>query len=307
MIAVVCHDAGGAEIISSYLRRGGRAYRAAVAGPAAAIFARKLAGFRNEPRDEILRDAEFLLCGTSVPATFELEAISLARAAGLRSVALLDHWINYRERFSRDGRVTLPDELWVVDETAERKAVDLFPDLRVTRIDNPYRLDVLEDLQRRSAARPAGAPGAVRTALYVTEPTSEHAQRMHGDPAYWGYTETGALEWFLACATDLDPALDRIVIRSHPSEASDKYSFARARSPLAVEFSQARELLQDIGEADLVAGCNSMAMVVAAWAGKRVVCCIPPGGRGFSLPSPGIAFAADDPACLARLNRGRLA
>lgn len=307
MIAVVCHDAGGAEIISSFLRRGELDYRAAVAGPAAEIFVRKLPGFQNEAREEILREADFLLCGTSVPSTFELEAISLARTAGLRSVALLDHWINYRERFSRDGRVTLPDELWVVDETAERTAAELFPQLRVTRIDNPYRLDVLENLRGRAAARPADARGAVRTALYVTEPTSEHAQRMYGDPAYWGYTETGALEWFLACATALDPALGRIVIRPHPSERRDKYTFALARAPLAVEFSVARDLLQDIAEADLVSGCNSMAMVVAAWAGKRVVCCIPPGGRGFSLPALGIEFAADHPACLACLIRGRIA
>lgn len=296
MIAVACHDAGGAEIVSSLVQRGALSCRFAVAGPAARIFQRKLGPFSNERPGDILPGAERLICGTSLPATLELEAIALARRHGVRSVAILDHWINYRERFARDQHTVLPDELWVVDETAERLARAAFPETPVTRIENPYRLDFLERLRAYDAHPPDPTAPSLKTALYVTEPTSEHAARMHGDPRYWGYTETEALQWFLSLLPLIDPQVGQVIVRPHPSEQPAKYAAAAAGSRLDVTISNDRDLIEEIHGAALVAGCNSMAMVVGGWAGKRVICCIPPGGRGYVLPGEGVEFAAQNRA-----------
>jgi hypothetical protein len=307
VIAIICHDAGGAEIVSSLVRRRGLNCRYALAGPAIKVFARKLGDIPNDSVGQAIEGAEGLICGTSSPASFELDAIALARRRGIPSVSILDHWINYRDRFEVQGTVRLPDELWVVDVEAEALAASTFPGVPLTRIENPYRLDVLDRL-RDLDARTNRAPQATgKTALYVTEPTSEHAQRMHGDRRYWGYTETQALGWFLSALRIVDPDVSRVVVRPHPSERMEKYLFARQLCPVELVIRNDDDLLEEISDADLIAGCNSMAMVVGTWANKRVLCCIPPDGRGYALPDTGVEFAAHDPALTALLASSTIA
>ena len=48
--------------------------------------------------------------------------------------------------------------------------------------------------------------------------------------------------------------------------------------------SEGRTLAEDFAWADTVVGCDTMAMVVALAAGRRVVSAIPAGGRPLSLP-----------------------
>lgn len=122
MIAVVSHDAGGAEILASYIRRAGLDCQLVLDGPAERVFERKLGAFVGVDLGTALRHSDWVLCGSSYPANFELEAIKQAREQGKRSVVFLDHWINYRQRFERDDFTVLPDEIWVGDADAERIA-----------------------------------------------------------------------------------------------------------------------------------------------------------------------------------------
>jgi hypothetical protein len=70
-----------------------------------------------------------------------------------------------------------------------------------------------------------------------------------------------------------------VVLRPHPSDAQDKYlKTVREHGPLA-QLGGGRPLLEEIAQADIVAGCESVALVAALRAGRRVLCAIPPGGR----------------------------
>ncbi len=60
-----------------------------------------------------------MLCGTSWQSDLEWRATELARRSGKRCVAYLDHWVNYRERFEREGELRLPDAIWVADLYAD--------------------------------------------------------------------------------------------------------------------------------------------------------------------------------------------
>jgi hypothetical protein len=294
-IAVVCHDAGGAEIVSSLSRRLNLDCKYSLFGPAILIFQRKIEGIVNQSIANALDGVDILICGTSSPSTYELEAISLARSRGIRSVAILDNWINYRERFVRLQQLIIPSEIWVVDKIAEQLASRALPEVSIKLIENPYKEDCLEmltevqnellnDFERESFT----------TVLYVTEPTSEHAERKYGDARYWGYTEQEAVKYFFENIKIIAPNALKIIIRPHPSEISSKYEFALSTLGLEVIITKEHELISEIARVDIIAGCNSMAMVVGSWAKKRVVCCIPPGGRGFYLPDEGIEFARDD-------------
>ena len=59
---------------------------------------------------------------------------------------------------------------------------------------------------------------------------------------------------------------------------------ARRLAEFGVAASARTTLAEDIAWADTVAGCDTMAMVVALAAGRRVISVIPPGGRPLTLP-----------------------
>lgn len=282
MIAMISHDAGGAEILSSYVRQQGFDSLYVLEGPARKIFERKLGPIESVPLEEAIRQSASILCGTSWQSDIELNAIKLARTLGKRSIAFLDHWVNYRDRFVRSGEIIFPDEIWVGDVMAEAMAKEIFPNLLVTLVDNPYVQDIRQELAAIQTHRLPN-PNSI-SILYVCEPLSEHALMRHGDAHFWGYVEEEALRYFLSNSSALGKPIERILIRPHPSEPIEKYSWAQQEFDLPIKMGGTHTLLEEISESDFVVGCESMAMVVALLAGKRVISCIPPGGRACVLP-----------------------
>src|SRR5450631_1883069 len=99
VLAVVAHDAGGAEILSSLLRRMPGRHLLVVEGPARKVFDRKLGPVQPTELAEAIEQASWVLCGTSWQSDLEWRATELARNAGKRCIAFIDHWVNYPERF----------------------------------------------------------------------------------------------------------------------------------------------------------------------------------------------------------------
>ena len=121
-ILIVVNDAGGAEVLSSYVRRTPGNYIFCLKGPAENIFRKKLGEITNAPLEALLEKCNELLCGTGWQTNFEYDAICKAKEAGVKSIAFLDHWVNYEERFVRNGLKVLPDELWVGDHYSQEIA-----------------------------------------------------------------------------------------------------------------------------------------------------------------------------------------
>jgi hypothetical protein len=271
-LLLVAHDAGGAEVVSSWARRGGRSdLRAVVDGPAARVFARKLptlAPIAPDGLEAAVREAASVLTGTSWASDLERRAIGMARERGVRVAAFLDHWVNYPQRFT-----ALPDEIWVADEDALRLARRHFPEALLRLEPNPYFEDLRDEL-RRMAPPPRDAGLRV---LYVSEPVSlQYRNEL-------GYDEFAALSYCLRRLAERPQAVVRL--RLHPSENAGRYEALLAgveRPP--VHLSSGASLLEDCVWADWVVGCESTAMVIGLLAGREVYTSIPPGGRACVLP-----------------------
>lgn len=279
MLAVIAHDAGGAEILSSYVRREKTPCRLALAGPALKVFERKLGPIETIPLERAVSEATSVLCGTGWQSDFEFSAVKLARRLGKPVTSYIDHWVNYRERFVRGGETYLPNEIWVGDPDALALAGREFPETPVRLVANPYFEDMKAEVEAEAARTPRAAR-AGREILYICEPVR--------DPSHYGYTEVEPLRYLLANAAALDAVPGRVVLRLHPSEAPGKYDWAVAAGPVPVVMGGATTLAADLARADLVAGCNSAALVVGTLVGKRVVTCIPPGGKPCALPQAGV-------------------
>ncbi|MEY8200022.1 MAG: hypothetical protein RPS47_12330 [Colwellia sp.] len=282
MITIVAHDAGGAEVLSSYVRRNDIDCNFVLEGPAVKIFKRKLGNIEIISLDEAMEKSEWILCGSSIPAEFELNAIKKARLDGKHSVVFLDHWINYQERFARHNFEVLPDEIWVGDSLAKELAEQIFPDIDIRLVNNPYFEDIQQDIKNVSLQKNEESDNL--TILFVSQPLGINALNSTNRALNRGYTEEEALRYFLNNVHALGKPVDQIIIRPHPSEDPGKYEWANEEFSLPIVLASGGDLLEVVSKSDVVVGMDSMAMVVGLLAGKRVICSIPPGGKPCRLP-----------------------
>jgi len=282
MLGVVAHDAGAAEIISSYLRQQGSAFACTLEGAARHVFERKFGPVETLALEELVERSSWILCGTSFLSDLEWRSIILARIAGKPVVAVLDHWINYRQRFFRNGQLAFPDEVWVGDELGLACARQEVPEAKAVLVPNAYFHDIQKELANIPAPlRPAGGGEVL---LYVCEPLREDGLALYNDPLYWGYTEEGALRYFLSNVGRISSQVERIIVRPHPQESLEKYLWAADEYDLPIVTGENKTLLAQVVESDVVVGCATMAMVVGLLAGKRVISCLPPGAKTQPLP-----------------------
>jgi hypothetical protein len=286
-IAIVSHDAGGAEVLSSYVAHHELRCKFVLEGPALKIFERKLGSVSITSLADAINHCDKLLCGTSWQSDLEWRAIALAKAVGKRTTAFLDHWGNYRACFIRQGVEHLPDTIWVGDKMAEELARSTFPETGIQLVPNPYFEDIRTAMSKLERTVQPGVKHGLRV-LFVCEPVSEHALKEYGDERYWGYTEFDALRYFFANRDVLGKPLAALVIRPHPSEAKGKYDRIANEFGEVASVGGRQTLLQEIVESDVVVGCESMAMVIALIAGRRVISAIPTGGHTCILPQPEI-------------------
>ena len=281
MIAIVSHDAGGAEILSSFVRRNKGEYLYVLEGPALRIFESKLGKIDIRSFDFAMANARSVLTGTSWGSDLEYRAIKEARGRGIRSCTFLDHWVHYTERLEREGVTVLPDEIWVGDEYALRLAQEQFNSTDIKFVSNPYFADIVEEIDRCHVPQSGEKTERI---LYVCEPVGEHMKRQYGNERALGYIEDDAIRFFFDNIGRIADNPSRIVIRPHPAESREKYKWVLNAYALPVEIGGKRPLLDEIMDCDIVVGIQSMAMVVGLLAGKKVYSSIPPGGKPCALP-----------------------
>lgn len=288
-VAVVSHDAGGAEVLSALVHQKGLAGQYVLQGPAKDIFARKLGRLSLSSLEDAVGQADWILCGASWQSDLEYQATQLARSLKRHVVVFLDHWVNYVGRLVRGTDSLLPSELWVGDAMAAAMARAAFPRVPVKQGDNPYFLEIQAELARVPlTVRPGSAPLRV---LYVGEVIDEFSKTLSvtGDcSGPYGYTEEEALSYGLSHLEALGAPVEQVTIRPHPAEPEGKYLWVQEKHRNLVRLGGTAPLLHEIVNCDVVLGCESMAMVVGLLAGKRVVSCVPPGGKPCVLPQPEI-------------------
>ncbi len=302
MIAVVCNDAGGAEVLSAYLKTvpDPQNYCAFVAGPAAGIFQKKNVPAQVLP--EGIAEAialvfgtpgvEKLVAGIGWSTTKELDLILAAKEHDIHTIVYLDHWVNYRERFGypRAGwEKNLPDEFFVGDRYAEQLAKEFFSGTPVTLIPNRYFDEIKQAYTLHEEALKRAQDGI----LFLCEPISAPINSF-GDHRPLTCTEFSVLEDFLRVCVE-QHIEEPIRVRLHPSESRDKYDavIAQFQDKLRVTKSEERDLLADFARVKKVAGMESMALVMAVICDKKVISFLPNCGLVCPLPHKEIVRVTD--------------
>ena len=276
-ILVVLHEAGGAEIVAAYLKKRGKKFVAYIGGPAEGVFKRLCLPFKREPKNAkelawIMRkhqDATFALLGTGGETTLEQAALKAARNAGIKTVAYIDSWKRYRERFGypRAWRNNLPDEIWVGDKKAREIALRYFPRTIVQLVPNQYFAAArarFRALKKVSTYAPA--------VLFVAGiPDSESRRVLRG----------------LLSLICRQKTSRRLRLRFHPASDRKNYSLdlRHYQNKVAIDISTEPDILNDLLHARVVIGPDTMALAVAAFVGIDTIC-VEPSSKHVVIPFP---------------------
>jgi hypothetical protein len=232
-----------------------------VAGPTSDAPASVAHAYLAEIRPDVL------LTGTSRQPLAALDDAwwRAARALGIPSVALLDHWIGYAERFTLSRPFdAMPDIIAVMDDYARDRLVAVGADAARIVVSGQPALDRFV-----TTPFPPRAPSGERVVLFASEPLEEDVGGARG------YVESDALAILLDALGDI-PA--RPVIRPHPRESPDRLQRVLERHERAARIEAGGSAMDAIANADVVVGMTSVLLLEAALAGRHVLS-IQPAGR----------------------------
>jgi len=236
-------------------------------------------------------NAALVLVSTSVNGIdLEKRVITAARQKGIPSLAVLDFWSNYRERFSDvAGRlVHLPDQIAVMDDFAREEMIKAGMDGDRIVVTGQPALDSLAEWRFRFSAdkrntirQSLGIDQEDTFVLFASQPVLDVSGFNCSPAAYSGYTAKTVLQALLRAVEKLVSKGRRLVlvVRPHPREKEDWLSGIRSdvvRIVVSREW-QARDVVLS---ADVVTGMDSMLLVESYYTGCPTISIQP----GLLLP-----------------------
>ncbi len=278
-IAIVANDAGAAVHIFAWLQTGLLSInqcRFCLEGPAAKLFQDKQPNIKLFSLDDVLIGAETLLTGTGWSSSLEHNARILAKNKSIKSIAVIDNWVNYKERFIRDNLLILPEVIWVFDEYAYKEAKRCFPDIKIVKQRNDYIKAQVKEVSSCKISKQKGATNI----LYVLEPIRDTW------PGIEVAGEFQALDFFMSQLPNLNLGDNlSIILKPHPSEPKNKYdNWVRSKNLSNIHIEKVQGLTSLLAWSDIVVGCETYAMIVALAAHKRVLSSLPRNAHNCRLP-----------------------
>jgi hypothetical protein len=257
-LAIVCHDAGGANLIANWILEYKYEVKVCMEGPAKYIWHSHFPDSEMLSMNDALKGANTLISGTGM-GNLEYLARTEARKLKIKSIAVIDHWINYKERFLRQSVLVLPDQIIVSDDYAKSQAEDIFKPLSIIQMPNLYLQNITKFLkkpERRELKNP------YENILIVAEPLAPKIIENNN------FLFQDDIDYFFLNIEKVNTSKDiiNICLRPHPSESIGNYDFIRDQNQDLVtnfKISHNRTIQEDIEWADLVCGTDSFAMVIA--------------------------------------------
>jgi len=230
-----------------------------------------------------LQNPGFMLTGTSSMAVEDARFWEWAAQHNVPSLAFVDHWVNYWQRFSSDpvGQKRfdlMPEKIAVIDDVAAiqmQKAGCPPEKLLITghpAFDNLWQIPSSMDWEMRATIMPQACDSLV---LFVSEPFSQ----VYGTAAQTilGYTEKTVLELVIATLNRLGKELEKrfcLALKLHPSEDRNHLTGMlkqHRNQQWVVNTMVEGDRHRLIAASDMVVGMTSMLLYEATLMGRPVV------------------------------------
>jgi len=165
-------------------------------------------------------------------------------ALSLPQTCILDHWVNYKERFYTNG-IDLPNRFFVTNEIAENKANGVFPKTQIFLIPD-FRLQRLKSLIR------VNFPRNEEHVLAVLEPERASVEGL-GEITFRSQLETINKAKFIANQF----GLDSVVLRLHPKMHKSSWVEEVLRADDSLKLSSYARIEDDLSNTRAVVGLSS--------------------------------------------------
>lgn len=249
-IGIVCNDAGGSEIISAWLFQKKKNFIYSLSGPAKKIFGKKFKKKKNFKISKLVENSDIIITGTSLHCENEIEAIKYSRIKKKICISFIDHWINYKLRFTRKGKEYLPDILIAHDLKSFFELKKIFKNrVKILIIKNAYFELIKKNYKKIRKTQPEGK--------YVFFSSNNNKSNTK-------LTDEKCLIKTINFIKKnfKEKKLINILVRHHPSEKKTKYKNFKYKNTKLI-FDQNKDLLKTIFQNRNFFGYESMALVVA--------------------------------------------
>lgn len=280
-ILVVSNDAGATEYISHLILEERNIAHwlvyALLNSAASKIFSKHKLNFNYIDQVEDLRTAidkikpDIILYGTGWQVDFSEIIKETSMKQNIKSVALIDHWTNYKERFKKN---CLPDNIIVMDDIANNIAKKIFNfDVNIIQLKNYFLEEVylsFKSKQNKSA----------NSIVFISEPISINAKNNFNNKNAFGFTEYSVIE-------DLIQKFGNICIRLHPAEDQNKYSEIIKRyktNNISIINSYEEDLIDTLSKSKLTIGMDGMALFISYILGIHTISYMPNSNKQLSIP-----------------------
>ena len=248
-ICIVANDAGGAEILKSFVYYSKSKFYFILSGPAIKIFGKKL---NTKNYKKIIDKSDFVITGTSYKSLLEYRCIKYCKLKKKKVYSFLDHWVNYRIRFTRNDKLLLPDKIIVCDNEAKKIATKYFNNLIF--MSNPYWKYVSKKFKNKKVNN-------INKYLYVSSNYNRTKRK---------FNDKWILNKLIRYLEKKDQS-STLLIRPHPSESEKKFNNFFLKKKINIIIDKNKNLLFSLRRASVVFGHNSMAMVLAKICGLRTI------------------------------------
>jgi len=275
-IVLIGNDHGGAVLLSCMLDEMLKHYdlRALASGPAYDLWKRSAITIEDIGVNDLKARLKYLqpdliVTGTSHYSELERSSWIAAQDLNIPSLAVIDAWVNFPERFTRlsDNTLIRPDAFTAIDQHTETQIRDLLGDqVRSYVTGHPHLEGIVIRHHNRSQKPRGNTPPKV---MFFSNPV--HAV---GYEVGSYRNQFDAIEMlFEACASSKEKLV--LGIKPHPREPHDQWQAWAQRHKNA--FAQGWVRFEDaasedlIENSDIVAGITSMALVEGVLMNKSVL------------------------------------
>lgn len=147
--AVFC-DAGATNLLAHYLKNRNILFDCYATGASKKILSKIFPNKKIKKNiDKDILKNKVLITTTSINNSFEFKAKLICKKNNIKTISVLDHWINYKSRFKYNDKIHLPDEIWVFDNYAKKKSEGLFSKTKIIKKKNYYFEYVSKEIKKK--------------------------------------------------------------------------------------------------------------------------------------------------------------
>ncbi len=260
---IFSHDAGGAQILSSYLLAK-NIYKVygQCKGPAIKIFKEKKIKIKILSIKKAIKIGNYFFTTTSWKSKIEKIAMRNLIEKKKKFITFIDHWVHFKERF--DFRY-LPDEIWSFDLKSYKTCKKIFKNVKIRLKPNFFQKNAINEISKFKKNKNYRI-----NFLYLTEPLSDLHKKLYKKKIIT--SEVDALKFFLSKCENKK----KITIRVHPNDNIKKYThLLKEFSNLNIKFDNKTSIYKQLAENLNIVSYQSSILNLAYKNKNNVLCSAP--------------------------------